>query len=263
MQNSKHNNIKIICIIPAAGKSTRFNKGNKLHAIIKDNKDVLGKTISNIKSVKLIDKIYIGLNVEDIKKAHEGKFLLDAIGFYDKEEVLSNRINFYEGGDSRQETVFNGLNYLKKLKINDIDDVWVIIHDAARPTIFNYDILGFINSALKLNKSCIMAIPISDTIKKVDKYKNIVKTVSRNEMWLAQTPQMFKFNILFDSLKYCIDNNIHITDESQALEILNHDCAIITGRPYNIKITEDIDLIHARCLADINCNLLEDEESDD
>ena len=74
MQNSKHNNIKIICIIPAAGKSTRFNKGNKLHAIIKENKNVLGKTISNITSVKLIDKIFLGLNSEDIKKAHEDKF---------------------------------------------------------------------------------------------------------------------------------------------------------------------------------------------
>ena len=67
-------------------------------------------------------------------------------------------------------------------------------------------------------------------------------------MWLAQTPQMFRFEILFDSLNNCISNKIHITDESQALEILNHECTVIKGKPYNIKITEDIDLIHSKCL---------------
>ena len=82
-------------------------------------------------------------------------------------------------------------------------------------------------------------------------------------MWLAQTPQMFKFGILFESLKYCIENDIDVTDESQALEILNHKYTIIKGKSYNIKITEDIDLIHARCLANINDNLLENKESDD
>ena len=82
-------------------------------------------------------------------------------------------------------------------------------------------------------------------------------------MWLAQTPQMFRFGILFESLKHCIENNIEVTDESQALEILNHECTVIKGKPYNIKITEDIDLIHARCLTNINNTFLENEESDD
>ena len=94
-----------------------------------------------------------------------------------------------------------------------------------------------------------MAIPVSDTIKKADKNNNIIKTISRDEMWLAQTPQMFRFGILYSSLKHCISNKLDVTDESQALEILGHECAVIRGKPYNIKITEDIDLNHARALA--------------
>ena len=74
----------------------------------------------------------------------------------------------------------------------------------------------------------------------------IIKTKSRSEAWLAQTPQMFKFDVLFDSLKYCIDNNISVTDESQALETLGLECEVQQGKPYNIKITTDIDLIDAK-----------------
>jgi 2-C-methyl-D-erythritol 4-phosphate cytidylyltransferase len=138
-----------------------------------------------------------------------------------------------------------------------------MIHDAARPAILPNDILDFINSVIEINKSSIMAVPIFDTIKKVDKKNNIIRTILRDEMWLAQTPQMFRFGILFESLKHCIENGIEVTDESQALEVLNHECTVIKGKSYNIKITEDIDLIHARCLANINVNLLENEGPDD
>ena len=158
---------------------------------------------------------------------------------------------------------FKRIKSYKRLNIDDIEDVWIIIHDAARPTIFSYDILDFIENTLKLNKSCIMAIPVNDTIKKVDKNNNIMTTISRDEMWLAQTPQMFRFEILFDSLNNCISNKIHVTDESQALEILNHECTVIKGKPYNIKITEDIDLIHAKCLANIDKYIIEEEEPND
>ena len=57
-----------------------------------------------------------------------------------------------------------------------------------------------------------MAIPVSDTIKKADKNNNIIKTISRDEMWLAQTPQMFRFEILYSSLQHCISNKINVTD---------------------------------------------------
>ena len=90
-------------------------------------------------------------------------------------------------------------------------------------------------------------------------------------MWLAQTPQMFRFGILYTSLKHCVSNKINVTDESQAIEILGHECAVVRGKPYNIKITEDIDLNHARALAGgsgistyvINKSYIEEEESND
>ena len=261
MNQLAEHNIKVICIIPAAGKSSRFKSGNKLNAFIEETEDVISRTIKNIESIECIEKIFVGLNLIDIETRNN---LLKKKDLHkNEEEILSSKVKFYEGGESRQNSIFNGLKQIKELQINDIDNVWIIIHDAARPAILSNDILDFIKSVIKINKSSIMAVPIFDTIKKVDKKNNIIRTILRDEMWLAQTPQMFRFGILFESLKHCIENNIEVTDESQALEILNHECTVIKGKSYNIKITEDIDLIHARCLANINNTFLENEESDD
>ena len=235
MKKNSKNNIKFMCIIPAAGESSRFKKGNKLSEYITENEDVLSRTIKNITDIEYFDEVFVGLNSKDINfpKSYLGN---------------TDDVTFFAGGKSRQRTVLNGLDCIKKLNIDDIDNIWVIIHDAARPIISSQDIAEFINNVLGLNKSCIMAIPVSDTIKKADKNNNIIKTISRDEMWLAQTPQMFRFGILYSSLKHCISSKFDVTDESQALEILGHECAVIRGKPYNIKITEDIDLNHARAL---------------
>ena len=235
MKKDSKNNIKFMCIIPAAGESSRFKKGNKLFEYIYENEDVLSRTIKNVTSIKF-DEVFVGLNSNDknFPKSYLGNI---------------DNITFYAGGESRQRTVLNGLDCIKKLNIHDIDNTWVIIHDAARPVIPPLDIAEFMINVLRLNKSSIMAIPVSDTIKKVDKNNNIIKTTSRDEMWLAQTPQMFRFGILYSALEHCISSKINITDESQALEILGHECAVVRGKPYNVKITEDIDLNHARALA--------------
>ena len=257
MKKNSKNNIKFMCIIPAAGESSRFKKGNKLFEHIYENENVLSRTIKNVTGIEF-DKVFVGLNHKDID------FPKSYLGNIDN-------IRFYAGGESRQKTVLNGLDCIKKLNIDDIDNIWVIIHDAARPIISSQDIAEFMINVLRLNKSCIMAIPVSDTIKKVDKNNNIIKTTSRDEMWLAQTPQMFRFEILYSSLQHCISNKINVTDESQALEILGHKCAVVRGRPYNIKITENIDLNHAKALVGENGILTydkkkiykEEEESND
>tara|TARA_B100001093_G_scaffold220986_1_gene211988 strand:+ start:55 stop:828 length:774 start_codon:yes stop_codon:yes gene_type:complete len=257
MKKDSKNNIKFMCIIPAAGVSSRFKKGNKLFENIYENEDVLNRTIKNVTGVKF-DEVFVGLNSKDIN------FSKSNLGNTDN-------VTFFAGGESRQKTVLNGLDCIKKLNIDDIDNIWVLIHDAARPIISSQDISEFMINVLRLNKSCIMAIPVSDTIKKVDKNNNIIKTTSRDEMWLAQTPQMFRFEILYSSLEHCITSKIDVTDESQALEILGHECAVVRGKPHNIKITEDIDLNHAKALAgetgiltyDINKIYKEEGESDD
>ena len=264
--NEKYSKNKYLSfIIPAAGKSTRFNQKNKIFEKIDydNNFDVLQSVIYLAISIGIVKKVIVGYNKnskqsKDSVRAHS----LDPSDEITNEELINNlkKVDFVEGGSSRQETVFNCLKYLKNQN-KDIGDDWVIIHDAARPCLLVYDILEFINKTLDHNISSIMALPLVDTLKKVNEDKIIEETIPRENLWVAQTPQMFKFNVVFSSLKYCIENKLQITDESQAIELNGHKCRVHYGRPYNIKITHEMDMTVAKCIINhIERYILEDVE---
>ena len=259
-------NAKLVCIVPAAGNSTRFENGNKLfdNNLTEDGHSVFTETLENL-LLGVVDKVIVGYNEKcegatQYKEAHS-KIVLDEISSGSEKNTYS-KITFVKGGNSRQSTVFKALEFLEE-SINDTSELWVMVHDAARPCILSYDILSFINKTIESNTSSIMAMPISDTIKKVDKNFNIMETVSRESMWLAQTPQMFKFNILYESLKHCIDNDMEVTDESQALEISGHSCRVHIGQPYNIKITRNSDMLQAKCISNHLLDYIYEEDFED
>ena len=262
MINRENNNAKLFCIMPAAGKSSRYKKGNKLYdyTLENGNSTVIMNTISSFLSVGIVEKIFVGYDDANRKsRAFKDDFI--ELSAHPENSDFS-KVKFLEGGDARQETVFNILKFISD-KYSDTDKIWVLVHDAARPCLNGYEILSFINKTLENNRSSIMAIPVSDTIKKVDKNLIISETVSRENIWVAQTPQMFKFDVLFQSLKYCIDMNINVTDESQALEILGHECSVIKGYSHNIKITHDSDIIHGNCIVNHISNYYFNNESEE
>ncbi len=262
-------NTELYAIIPAAGKSTRYKKNNKLFEEIdeKDGLRVIEPSLFNLASLGVVNKIIVGYD----DSQEEFSELISSINKFkgaSLQEIDNDDINtphykteFVKGGMTRQETVFNCLEYVKKIKGNT-DKAWILVHDAARPCANLVDFLEFINKTIECNTSSVMGLPISDTIKKVDKDSNLVKTIPRENIWVAQTPQMFKFDIIFKSLKHCIDNKIDITDESQALEILGYNCRMHIGQPHNIKITRKSDLALARCIDNHIANYLYLDEED-
>ena len=259
-------NAKLVCIVPAAGNSTRFKNGNKLfdNNLTEDGHSVFTETLENL-LLGVVDQVIVGYDekcegANQYKEAHS-QIVADELSSKSKKNTYS-KITFVKGGNSRQNTVFKALEYLQG-SINDTEELWVMVHDAARPCILSYDILSFINKTIESNTSSIMAMPISDTIKKVDENFNIVETIPRAGMWVAQTPQMFKFNILHESLKHCIDNDVQVTDESQALEILGHPCRVHIGRPYNIKITRNSDMWQAKCISNHLLDYIDEEDFED
>ncbi len=247
------NNTELYAIIPAAGKSTRYKKSNKLFDGIDEDLSVIEPSLVILSSLGVVNKIIVWYD----ESSKDFSKLIDSFGKLKNiitESLDNNDINtphfkteFVKGGITRQETVFNSLEYVKNIKINT-DNLWILVHDAARPCAISFDFLEFINKTIECNTASVMGLPISDTIKKVDKDFNLIETVSRENMWVAQTPQMFKFDIIYKSLKHCIDNNIYVTDESQALEILGYNCRMHMGRPHNFKITRKSDLSFARCI---------------
>jgi len=150
------------------------------------------------------------------------------------------QIHTIEGGATRAESVWNGLNVLK-VKANPND--WVLIHDAVRPCLTLEKLTQFIHKVQKEKIGGLMAIPVRDTLKHVINGE-VNKTIERENIWQAQTPQMFRYAYLYNALKRSRLHNTHAPDEASAIEQLGYHPKIIQGDNSNIKVTyaEDIDL---------------------
>lgn len=143
------------------------------------------------------------------------------------------------GGEERYASVMNGLTILKdKAHAND----WVLVHDAARPCLRNSDIDELINQLMNNEIGGILAVRVRDTMKRANANNEINTTIERNDLWHALTPQMFRYEKLYDALKSCIDNKVLATDESMALEYKKLTVKLINGHYDNIKITHNDDL---------------------
>ena len=126
----------------------------------------------------------------------------------------------------------------------------VFVHDAARPCVSTENLIELVQTALNENCSAILATPVRDTLKRVPKLINledensIETTVSRDELWQAQTPQISTIGLLKSSIEQALNNQITITDEASALEYMGEKVKVVMGRSDNIKITypEDLDL---------------------
>ena len=142
-----------------------------------------------------------------------------------------NNVKLVSGGESRKDSVVNGLKAVKKS--NNI----VCIHDAARPFIKPFYIKDSIESCRECD-GAIIAIPAVDTVKKSDNMF-IKNTIDRGSLWMAQTPQTFKKEMLLHAIKTY--PNLNITDESMLMERAGFKIKLIQGDHSNFKITNEID----------------------
>jgi 2-C-methyl-D-erythritol 4-phosphate cytidylyltransferase len=113
----------------------------------------------------------------------------------------------------------------------------VCIHDAARPFVSVQLIEKAIRECKKYD-GVVVALPSNDTVKEIiGKNNQIKRTIPRDTIWLAQTPQVFNRRKLIDALSYAKDNGITVTDESTLLETLKHEIVVVEGNTNNFKIT--------------------------
>ncbi|MGE8560958.1 MAG: 2-C-methyl-D-erythritol 4-phosphate cytidylyltransferase, partial [Acinetobacter sp.] len=127
------------------------------------------------------------------------------------------------------------------------DDL-VFVHDAARPCVTQDCLNHLVNLAIQKNCSAILAIPVRDTLKRVEQENNIDKTVSREYLWQAQTPQISKLGILKYAIEKALQDGVTITDEASALEYVGETVKVVQGRSDNIKITYADDLELAKLI---------------
>ena len=148
-------------------------------------------------------------------------------------------------GAERVNTVLNAVNHLlEQLLVCETD--WLLVHDAARPGLRASDLSGLIDAASEHVAGGLLALPVADTLKKAamtDTGEVIsLQTVSRQALWAAQTPQMFRAQALSLAIAEALYKGAVITDEASAVETMGISPLIVKGHLQNMKITQPEDL---------------------
>ena len=225
---SKKRQKKTIAIITAAGSGSRFSKSAK-SAKPKQFLNLLGKpvilhSLLAFQKCKDVDEIIISLNTK----------YFDYIHTLASKNKITKLIGLVEGGRTRFESVKNAF-----LQVSADKDDLVLIHDAARPNISSKLITNLINEAYKYGE-IIIGSEVSETLKR-EKKGDITGTLNRDNLWLVQTPQVFRYKVLGASYRKCGRKN-DFTDESSLVEYASYKVKIIEGSRANIKITTEKDI---------------------
>ena len=202
--------------------------------LLLDGRPLINHTITVFDECNMIDEIFLVVLEEDFAFCNEN--ILNSQNFQKK-------LSLVPGGAERQDSVYNGL-----LAIDIKDDGIVVIHDGVRPFIRSEQLTECITCANDYD-ACIFGIPAYDTLKKVNSSGFIENTIERNTIWLAQTPQAFKYNLIRRAHENAIHAGIKGTDDAMLVEQLGIKVKVIRGSRYNVKITTKEDLLLATAMA--------------
>jgi len=218
--------MSIKVIIPASGSGTRFG-GNIPKQFLKiEGKEILAHAISAFNQIRSIDEIIIATKQEYFEKI---KLIIRKNNFFKISRIV-------EGGKMRQDSVYRAL-----MNLDCSENDFILVHDAVRPFISRDKILELIKEVKKHN-CVILGLPVSETLKKIDKRNYVKDTIDRKNIWSIQTPQAFRYDILKKSFEKAYKDNFTGTDESSLAEHSGYNVKVIEGEKTNIKITLKADL---------------------
>jgi 2-C-methyl-D-erythritol 4-phosphate cytidylyltransferase len=224
----------VSAIIVAAGKGVRMKGTMRKQYLDLSGRPVLAHSIMAFDSCRLVEEIFLVVPKEDVEYC-QNKILspLD----------LKNQINLVRGGTKRQDSVYIGLQAITK------NTETVVIHDGVRPFIQPDDLMKCIQGSKDFG-ACILGIPASDTLKRVDESEIIESTLPRENIWLAQTPQAFQYDLILKAHETARRDGYIGTDDASLVERLGEDVKIINGGKFNIKITTKEDFNVAKAMFD-------------
>ena len=220
-------------VIPAAGSGMRMGS-----SIPKQYLSLAGRTvIERVVDVLLAEPAIAGVTVAVAADDPYWKRYLP--GSWQKPVRIAS------GGETRAHSVLNALLTLdEELEQGD----WVLVHDAARPCLHPRDIASLLRAVGDDPVGGILAVPVADTLKHVDEDRMIDATADRTGLWRAFTPQMFRYQLLKESLQAAFAAGETPGDEAGALERLRHPVKVVEGRSDNIKITRPDDIALAEVI---------------
>ncbi len=225
--------IKFSVILPAAGRSTRFGGGELKKVYV----SLLGQPVWLHSARRFAARPDVS-GVVVVISADDQAYFRDQ--FSDVCQELGIQIAL--GGETRTDSIANGINALSS------DSEFIAIHDAARPGIDNAMIDSVFNSAAG-SGAAILALPVPGTLKRVSIEGKISETVPREGIWEAQTPQVFRRQLILEA--YQKQGDQPATDDASLVERLGHPVSVVRGALKNLKITTQDDLAVAeKLLAD-------------
>jgi 2-C-methyl-D-erythritol 4-phosphate cytidylyltransferase len=223
-----------VALVPAAGSGSRFAANQPKQYQPLSGKPMLWHAVAALARPP-VETVFVVLAPEDKTFASH-----DWSAFAGKIEPL------YCGGETRRDSVFNGL--VAAMADVQADD-WVLVHDAARPCLPAADLARLYEECRNDQIGGILALPIAETVKRAAKDEGgtprIAGTEDRNQLWLAQTPQMFRVGLLAQALQHAKGT---ITDEASAVEQLGLKPRLVPGSRENLKVTWPEDLALAQSI---------------
>jgi 2-C-methyl-D-erythritol 4-phosphate cytidylyltransferase len=228
--------MKVSVILPAAGLGTRMGRAvpekagtSRKQFMLLEGSPILLHTIRKFASTPAVTEIVVALRAEEIEWVSE---LLRA-------EKFGRPVRVVEGGDSRQASVENALATLGN------GTELVAVHDAVRPFI-EHSVLEKVFAEAEETGAAIVGIVPVDTVKQVHRNK-IRQTIPRERLILAQTPQVFRFDLLKTAFAKAREDGFAGTDESSLVERLDQvEVSVVPGSDRNLKITKPSDMDLAR-----------------
>jgi 2-C-methyl-D-erythritol 4-phosphate cytidylyltransferase len=219
-------------IIPAAGTGNRMANVLPKQYLPLAGKPMISHTIQTFFLHPRIASIHVALSADDI-------FWRDL-----PLDPTSKLKLHYTGGETRSETV---LNTLRAIEV--ADDDWILVHDAARPGLTHALLDNLLNILENDAVGGLLALPLADTLKQADAENRTQKTIPREHLWQAQTPQMFRYGVLKHALQ--ANNGAAsrpaFTDEAEAIEALGLQPKLVQGELRNLKVTypQDLEMLEA------------------
>ncbi len=218
--------VQVHALIPAAGRGSRFGGSVLKQYLPVAGKAVIVHAIRAFQFHPLISSITVVLAADD-------QWFVGAVG------GLSAAVDIVVGGSTRAHSVRNGLRFIAG---RYPDAEWVLVHDAARPCLPPDCLDMLLEQGLQHPDGGILALPVGDTLKSAGEGRVIAATIDRDDLWAAQTPQLFRLSALTDAMDAAEQQGQELTDEASVMEFAGFAPKLVMGSAANIKITHPGDL---------------------
>lgn len=219
-----------IVIIPAAGSGTRFGGDLPKQFLDLAGTSIIGRSAEAALAVEHVHSVIVAVHPSMEARTRSA---LSHIG---------HRVAMVHGGTERQHSIAQALDHPSA---QDADLVFV--HDAVRP-MASASLYRRVAAAASQHGAAIPALPVKDTIKRVDRSGRIIETLPRSELRTIQTPQAFRPDVLLAAYAYARHHGIIGTDDASLVEAAGHPVVVVDGEETNLKITTPLDLVIAQHL---------------